>query len=132
MCFAKIGPMVALYQAYLQNVGQRFIVGIQGVCTVCTVLQQSDQWCRRLRVHRRTDEVQSIVSPHAFGLVETITFRPGGDNNIYSCRKAIQNSQGHESQFGKFQRSAKPAAMALQYSWMGTGMCSIKASKIAL
>ena len=32
MCFAKIGPMVALYQAYLQNVGQRFIVGIQGVC----------------------------------------------------------------------------------------------------
>ena len=32
MCFAKIGLMVALYQAYLQNVGQRFIVGIQGVC----------------------------------------------------------------------------------------------------
>ena len=32
MCFAKIGLMVALYQAYLENVGQRFIVGIQGVC----------------------------------------------------------------------------------------------------
>ena len=32
MCFAKIGLMVALYQAYLEILRQRFIVGIQGVC----------------------------------------------------------------------------------------------------
>ena len=30
MCFAKIGLMVALYQAYLENLRQRFIDGIQG------------------------------------------------------------------------------------------------------
>ena len=32
MCFANIGLMVSLYQAYIENLGQRFIVGIQGVC----------------------------------------------------------------------------------------------------
>ena len=32
MCFAKIGLMVALYQAYVENQGQRFIVPIKGVC----------------------------------------------------------------------------------------------------
>ena len=30
MCCAKIGLMVALYQAYLGNLRQRFIDGIQG------------------------------------------------------------------------------------------------------
>ena len=32
MCFSNIGLMVALEQAHVKNVGQRFCSGTQGVC----------------------------------------------------------------------------------------------------
>ena len=75
--------MVALYQAYLENVGQRFIVGIQGVCVhsfaatgsvVPEITSSQTDWHTHGRTHTdtHTDEDENIVSPY---------LRSGGDKN---------------------------------------------------
>ena len=78
MCFAKIGLMVALYQAYLENVGQRFIVGIQGVCvhSFAAIGPVVPEITRSQTDGRKDGRGAKHSLPSCL--------RPGGDNKIHS------------------------------------------------
>ena len=71
--FFKNRPHGGTITGLAGNFGQRFVLGIQGVCVESLEAVQEISYTDGHDGHTdgRTNGVQNILSPHAFGLVET-------------------------------------------------------------